>query len=81
MVSGDLERVDPLASWTPENLTVSETAGVFVASNSPLWEWDQVPDITVSQRGESSSLLVTQDSSLAPSPQVSDEEMDDVTSH
>jgi len=81
LVSGDLERVDPLASWTPENLTVGETAGVFVASNSPLWEWDQVPDITVSQRGESSSLLVTQDSSLAPSPQVSDAEMDDVTSH
>jgi len=76
-VNGELERADPLASWTPEDPTVDETSGAFVPSDSP-WGF---PDTTGSQRGESSSMLVTRDSSPAPSPQFSDAEMDDVTSH
>ena len=78
MVSGNLGRVDPLASWTPEDLTVDKTTEAFVNPNSALW--DQVPDVAVSQRGQLSSLMVTRDNSPAPSPQVSDAEMDDVTS-
>ncbi|KAF8311532.1 uncharacterized protein EI90DRAFT_3033041 [Cantharellus anzutake] len=79
--SGDLEGIDSLSSWTPELTTESANAEEKPAifNTKHLSSWDQAPDIAVSQRGDVSSAMVTRDNTPAPSPQVSDTEMDDMT--